>query len=119
MAVLLNIFTTWFSRSIGMAMPRGFAFSESVRIQFSTLKRCDGQWHRKSTYATFTSGIQSGCDIMATISSSASKLLHLISVYTFLPIVQQASSFTSSIWYMSGLGSASVPALYDRISSTK
>uniref|UniRef100_A0A2M4DJY6 Putative secreted protein n=1 Tax=Anopheles darlingi TaxID=43151 RepID=A0A2M4DJY6_ANODA len=45
MAVLLNIFTTWFSRSIGIAMPRGFAFSDSVRMQFSTLNRCDGESH--------------------------------------------------------------------------
>jgi len=48
----------------------------------------------------FTSGIQSGCDTTATISSNGKRLWHLISVLTFLPIVQQAKSFTNSTWYL-------------------
>jgi len=47
-----------------------------------------------------TSGMQSGWDTTATISSSGSKLWHFISVYTFFPIVQHARSFTSSTWYL-------------------
>jgi hypothetical protein len=40
------------------------------------------------------------CDTMATISFNVNRLWHLISLYTFLPIVQRASSRTCSMWYL-------------------
>lgn len=47
-----------------------------------------------------TSGIQSGWDTITAISSSGKRLWHLISVLTFLPIVQQANNLTNSTWYL-------------------
>ena len=48
-----------------------------------------------------TAGIVCRWQTILTISSKGSNELHFISVYTFFPIVQQANSLTSSIWYRS------------------
>ena len=52
------------------------------------------------TMMTLTSGRQSGWDVTRTMSSSGSSEWHLISVYTFLPSVQHASSVTRLMWYL-------------------
>lgn len=49
-----------------------------------------------------TSGMQSSWVTTLTISSRGSSELHLISVYTFLPSVQAASSSTRVMWYAKG-----------------
>ena len=54
----------------------------------------------KSKCTNCTSGMQSGCDTMDTISSNGRRLWHLISVFTFLPIVQHANNLTNSTWYL-------------------
>ena len=48
-----------------------------------------------------TSGMVSWWHTMLTMSSRGKSEWHLISVKTFLPIVQQARSRTSSMWYRS------------------
>ncbi len=55
---------------------------------------------------------------MLTMSSSGSREWHLISVKTFFPMVQQASSRTNSMWYRSGELS-SIRLRSERIMSTK
>lgn len=85
------------------AIPRTISRWCTVLVFSSIAQSCDTQASiNKATWRHLfvTSGIQSWCSTMLTMSSRGKRDWHLISVEAFFPSVQQASRRTSSMWYL-------------------
>ena len=62
-AALLNMCETWTSKSLGTEIPRDFATSDNVWIQFSTLVLCSkvSHWHWATLKAALSNWTKIGC----------------------------------------------------------